>query len=260
MEANSEPGIPRRTLNAFLCAVQFLLVSPAFVKRPFTTQELGASVGFFPLVGLILGVILIGAETLLDHIFPPLVRSALILAVWVALTGALHLDGFLDTCDGLLGGYDAEQRLRIMRDERVGAYAFAGGALLLLVKFSALSSLGNRLLPALLLAPSLGRGAITAALVAYPYARSEGLGKEMKENASSLQVWVASMTVLALAVGLTLWVGSLVILFALISAGLTAWLVVRFSLQRLPGLTGDIYGSINELVELSVLLVMSTLI
>jgi adenosylcobinamide-GDP ribazoletransferase len=260
VEAPSEHKQPWPILNAFLCAIQFLSVSPAFIKRPFTSQELGSAVGFFPLVGLILGAILVGSEALLAQIFPPLVKSAVVLALWVALTGALHLDGFLDACDGLLGGSDPEQRLKIMRDERVGAYALAGGALLLLIKFSALSSLAGRLQPALLLAPALGRWAIAVALVKFPYARTEGLGREMKDNASVRQSWLASLTVLALAAGLAFWIGGLVVLLALIAAGLTAWLVARFTLKRLPGLTGDIYGALNELVELSVLVAMSIII
>ena len=61
------------------------------------------------------------------------------LTLWIVLTGALHMDGFLDTCDGLLGGSNSVKRMEIMRDERVGAYALSGGALLLLIKFSTLA-------------------------------------------------------------------------------------------------------------------------
>jgi adenosylcobinamide-GDP ribazoletransferase len=97
-------------LTAFLAAVQFLLVSPAFVRRVFTAQELGRSVAFFPLVGLLLGLILTGLGAVFSTYFPPLVRASLLLVLWVVLTGALHLDGYLDACDGLLGGFDPESR------------------------------------------------------------------------------------------------------------------------------------------------------
>ena len=79
-------------------------------------------------------------DAALRLVFPGSVAAALVLVAWVALTGALHLDGFLDACDGLLGGGTPEERLRIMRDERVGAFALAGGILLLLVKYSALAA------------------------------------------------------------------------------------------------------------------------
>ena len=163
-------------LVALLAAVQFLLISPAFIRRPFTAKELGASVGFYPLVGALLGGILVGADWLLGRVFPLPLRSALDITLWVLLTGALHLDGFLDACDGLLGGFTSEKRLEIMRDERVGAYALSGGILLLLIQFSALSALDSGRLSALLLAPVLGRWGITLALIVSPYARQNGLG------------------------------------------------------------------------------------
>ena len=69
------------------------------------------------------------------------------LAAWVVLTGALHLDGFLDAADGLLGGFTPERRLEIMRDERRGAYALAGGILLMLLQYSTLNALGPLRIP-----------------------------------------------------------------------------------------------------------------
>src|SRR5574341_624807 len=112
-------------MAAFIAAVQFLLVSPRFIRRPFTPQEMGQAAGFYPLVGLLLGAVLAAVDYLLSYLFPLQVRCALVLALWIALTGALHFDGFLDTADGLLGASMAERRMEIMRDERVGAYALA---------------------------------------------------------------------------------------------------------------------------------------
>ena len=108
-------------MNAFLAALQFLLITPAFIRRPFTPSEMGRSVGFYPLVGLLLGGILAAADALLGLQWPIPIRCTLVLGLWIILTGALHLDGFLDSCDGLLGGETPERRMEIMRDERVGA-------------------------------------------------------------------------------------------------------------------------------------------
>lgn len=254
----SPPGQPERAshLAAFLAAVQFLLISPAFIRRPFTTGELGAAVGFYPLVGLILGGLLVGMDWLSSWLFPPLVRSAVVLTVWVLLTGALHLDGFLDACDGLLGGFTPERRLEIMRDERVGAYALSGGILLLLIQFSALSALDGARLAALFLAPVLGRWGIALALIAYPYARSSGLGREIKDNARFPQAVLATIFALLALLGAT-WLYSPRPILAVSITALITWLAVtRFTLKRIPGLTGDIYGAINLLVETSVLLAL----
>jgi adenosylcobinamide-GDP ribazoletransferase len=137
-DPQSRPEGPVNPLLAFLTAVQFLTISPPFIRRAFTAGELGQATGFFPLVGVGIGGILIGADFIFGKVFAPPLQAALLLAVWVLLSGALHLDGFLDACDGLLGGFTPESRLRILKDEHKGAFAVTAGIVLLLVKFAAL--------------------------------------------------------------------------------------------------------------------------
>lgn len=235
-----------------MAALQFLTLAPPIVRRPFTPAELGQAVGFFPLVGALLGVLLGGLAHSLTPLFPTGVVAAIALAVWVTVTGALHLDGFIDTCDGLFGGRTTEARLRILRDERVGAFAVAGGVLLLLLKYSALAALPDRTL-APLLSPTLGRWGMTLAVVLFPYARSEGLGRAMKDHAGWPQAALATVTALAVAWFAAEWRG----LAALALTGVATWTVARFVLRRLPGLTGDIYGAICEVVECLVLLLLA---
>jgi adenosylcobinamide-GDP ribazoletransferase len=249
MTSAPEKSAPQ-PLTALLIAVQFLTVSPAFIRRTFTDKELGQSVAYFPLVGLLLGGILIGLHTTLLHIFPPLVTAVLVLSSWIAITGALHLDGFLDAMDGLFGGATPDKRLEIMKDERIGAFAFAGGALLLLLKFAALVSLVNPL-PVLLLAPTIGRWIIALAIISFPYGRTQGLGRAMKDHAGPGAILLATLTTLLVA-----WLTTAG--WGLLGMGFTALLitaVLRFVLQRIPGLTGDIYGAICELGETVVLLI-----
>ena len=235
--------------TAFLTALQFLTIAPAFIRRRFTSRELGQAVGYYPLVGSLMGAILVGADALLGRIFPAQVQTALLLALWVLLSGALHLDGFLDACDGLLGGFTPESRLEIMRDERVGGFALAGGILLFLVKFSALEAAPARA-AALMLAPTLGRWGMSAAIIAFPYARPQGLGRDAKDQATWRQVLLATVTALVVAWLAAGWPG----LAAIVVAALVVWAGARFSLRRIPGLTGDIYGALNELIETAILL------
>jgi len=256
-DAPASPEKRPSSVTAFLTAVQFLLISPAFIQRPFTARELGEAVGFYPLVGLILGGVLMAANYLLALFMPPLVRLALILALWVILTGALHLDGFLDACDGLLGGFTPESRLEIMRDERVGAFALAGGVLLLLIKFSALTA-AVPVAPALLLAPVLGRWGMAIALVAFPYARPQGLGRAVKDNVTRRQAVLATVCALLISLAVTWWWADWRILLAWVGAALVVWAGAKYTLRRIPGLTGDIYGALNEIIEVAVLLVLAS--
>jgi adenosylcobinamide-GDP ribazoletransferase len=240
-------------LNDFLTAVQFLTTAPPLIRRPFTPGEMGRSVAYYPLVGALLGLVLFGADTLLAIAVPAMLRVALLLVLWVLLTGALHLDGFLDSCDGLLGGYTPEKRMEIMRDHRVGAYALAGGILLFLVKFSALVSLQSSF-AALLLAPALGRWGIAVAVAAFPYARPKGLGRDMKDHTTWRQAAVATVFALAFTLIAGWKGGGWSSLLALAGAALTLASATRFILKRIPGLTGDSYGAINELIETVVLI------
>lgn len=244
----------RDQVVAFLAAWQFLTICPPIVKRSFTGEEMGRAAGYFPLVGALLGALLVLAHAALWAIFPSLVAAALLLAAWVAASGALHLDGFLDTCDGVLGGFTPEDRLRIMRDERIGGFALAGGVLLLLVKLAALASLAMPA-PALFLAPVLGRWAMSVGIVLLPYGRAQGLGRDMKERAGRGQLALATLAALAAAV-LAGWWGAA----ALATAAVVVWLATRFMLRRLPGLTGDTYGALCEATEAAVLLVFCVML
>jgi len=237
---------------SLLAAFQFLTTFPVIIRRAFTPQELGRAVGYFPLVGLALGGVLFGMGSGLRLIFPLPVVAVFILAVWLLLTRALHFDGFLDTCDGLFGGFTPERRLDIMRDSRVGAFGVAGGGLLLLAKYAAIISLPH--LSVLLLAPVLGRWAASISIFAYPYAREKGLGRDMKDNTRWLHIIIATTITLLAAWLSASWTG----LLAFAIAGIVLWLGAGFILRRIPGLTGDSYGALCELIELVVLLVFIT--
>ena len=232
-----------------IAALQFLTLAPPIVRRAFTSQEMGRAVGWFPLVGALLGAVLAALDWGLSRVFPPFISAAAVLAAGIAATGALHFDGLLDACDGLFGGYTPEKRLEIMHDERVGAFGLAGGVLLLLLKWSALAAVPRRAV-ALVLALTLSRWAISLAIAVAPYAREKGLGRAMKDHVGIAQV--ALSTILALVVALLAgrWLG----LLALTLAAGTAGLVARTALKKVGGLTGDLYGAISELVEAVVLL------
>lgn len=246
---------------AIITAFQFLSILPPLVRRTASERELGQAVGFFPLVGLVLGAVLVLAARGLMFLFPAQVAAILVLTVWVLFSGAFHLDALLDACDGLFGGQTPEQCLHIMRDERIGAFALVGGVLLLLGKYVVLATLlqawssdsiafGHSFL-LLILAPLLGRFAMSLAIVCFPYARSQGIGRSLKDYAGWPQAAVAGGIALLVALAVAglpgggLWAGTV----------LLTWLFGRWTMRRIPGLTGDTYGALCEITELAVLLV-----
>ncbi len=233
---------------SIIAAFQFLTIFPALIKRMFTPQEMGRAVGWFPLVGVALGFSLFGVNYAARLVFPPTVAAALTLSAWVIFTRAFHLDGFMDTCDGLFGGWTPERRLEIMKDSRVGAFGVAGGVLVLLIEYSALSSTTN-LFPSILLAATLGRWASPLVIYSFPYAREDGLGNEMKRNVRWQEVVVSTLIA-----GITAWVmlGWLGFVFML-GAAAVGFLTSLYAMRLLPGLTGDIYGTVTTLVEMLIL-------
>ena len=240
-------------LKPIFTAFQFITILP-LPAREITPSDLGRAVGWFPLVGLGIAAFLAAVDELLARVFPPGVVVVIIMSLWLLLSGAIHFDGFLDSCDGLFGGKTPQQRLDIMRDHRVGAFAVAGGGLFLLLRYSALLALPDRTLP-LLLAPVLGRWAAALAIVLFPYARDEGLGRAMKDHAHWPQALLATAIAGGAAWGLGGWQGGV----SLVAAGLGLALVATFILRRIPGLTGDSYGAIIELTETLVLVLFSAL-
>ncbi len=233
-------------------AFQFLSIFPAVIRRPFSSQEMGRAVGWFPLVGLAIGGTLYILDIALQQLFPLPVVAVLLITASLLFTRALHFDGFLDICDGLFGGFTPERRLEIMRDSRVGAFGVAGGGLLLLTKYAAFISLSNR--SGLWLAPLMGRWVLAMGIYLFPYARQKGLGRDMKNNVHWSQILLATAITLSSAWLLAKWMGLLILAIA----AFTLWLGATFILRRIPeGLTGDAYGALNEMVELVVLLIFT---
>jgi adenosylcobinamide-GDP ribazoletransferase len=241
-------------LGSLLSALHFLTTIPLLPERPYSDDEFGRAVGLFPLVGLIIGGILVLIQFLLSMVFPETVIAALILVSWLAITGALHLDGLLDSFDGLLGGRDEVSRLEIMKDERIGAFGFAAGVSLILVKYSVLSSLVDTpmSITGLILAPTLGRWSLTLAISFFPYAREQGLGRGVKDWSSWRQIVLATGTSILVASFFYQWMGLLILL----AVALVVWICARFTMNRISGLTGDIYGAICEITELVVLILL----
>ena len=237
----------KAVLTGVAVAFQFLTILPPLLRRPLAPDELGRSVTFFPLVGLLIGLLLFGLHSALSPIFPQLLAAALLLGVWTLCSGALHFDGLLDTVDGLLGGRDPENRLRILRDARVGSFAVAAGGTVLLLKFAALGTIEAA--GALIVAPVAGRWLTSMAVVLFSYARPAGLGRDLKDNAGWPQAAGATATA-AVTVGfLAPSVGIAATGAAVALACISGWILIRFTLSRIPGLTGDIYGALCEVGE-----------
>lgn len=237
-------------------ALQFLSSLPVRLSGMPEPRQVGRSLLYYPLVGLLFGVVLWLASHLLQGTAAPL-HAALLLTLWVMLSGALHLDGLADSADAWLGGFgDRERTLRIMKDPRSGPIAVVTLVLVLLLKFCALWVLVEQGAGAsLVLAPVVGRAALLGLFMGTPYVRSGGLGQALADHLPKVAAaWVLAGTSLA-AVLLGGWQVFGVLLLAVL---VFAW-GRRLMCRRLGGTTGDTAGALLELVELAVVLGLALL-
>jgi len=237
-------------MRSLLAAIGFLTRVPVPARFFDDASAHRVSLAWYPAVGLLIGGCVWACGWVLAS-SPPLLAAALLLAVWVGLTGALHLDGLADSADAWVGGLgDRERTLTIMKDPRSGPVGVVAVVLMLLLKFAALASL-PRPDAALWLAPLLGRAVLTAALITTPYVRSGGLGSGLVGAPRAACVTGLLCTVaLAASVG---WHG----LWALVAALAVFGLWRRACMRRLDGITGDTCGALAEMVEAAVLVTLA---
>jgi adenosylcobinamide-GDP ribazoletransferase len=200
-------------------------------------------------VGLAIGLVLAGLNWVLLLILPSSVVNALLIVSLVILTGALHLDGLADTCDGLAGHRTIEERWQVMRDSRIGAFGVIGIVLLLLVKYVSLNGIPSDFTKAILIfMPVVSRWAMVYAIFVFPYARPSGLGTGFKQATRWPQFTVATVITIMVAAALFP-IFSAAGFLLIFGTWLVATLLSMYFKYKLAGLTGDTYGAINEVTE-----------
>ncbi len=242
------------SMRAFFIAVQFLTRLPAPAAHDVNERQVGYSLLFYPLVGLIIGALLAALHWLLLDTSATL-AAALLVATWILITGGLHLDGLADSADAWVGGLrNRERTLAIMKDPCCGPMGVVALVVVLIVKFAALQTLsttGDWI--ALLIAPLLARTALPALFVTTPYVRANGLGSPLAAHLPRHgAIAVVGLVVLALPL-LTGVHGLWMLLSALVAFSVLRTMMIK----RIGGTTGDTAGALVELLETSTLVVAS---
>jgi len=241
-------------MKRLLASLRFLTILPVPGTWGTSEADLARSVPFFPVVGLLLGMIAAAFAWGLSLVAPVLVTAAVLVVALITFSGALHLDGLSDTADGMLSSRRRERILEIMKDSHVGAMGITAIVCLLLGKFAALASIPpHRLWPTVLLMPLAGRSAIVLHMAVLPYVRPTGLGTVFCQRPLwPSAVWAAILLaaagwVLLGVAGLAVWIACLAI----------ALLLAAYFYRKIGGATGDTFGAVCELIELVPALVMA---
>lgn len=233
-------------IRPLAAALSFLTRLPT-VPHDLRPAEIGRSIAFFPVAGLVVG----GAATAASTIpADPTLLAIAIVALGAHLTGGLHLDGVADVADGLGGGRgDRARTLAIMRDSRIGAFGGIALCLLLLAKVHATSLTLSSHWP-LLVAPVVARSLAAALVVTFPYARPDGLGRTFHTEGRARDALLALALAVPLVFMTRLWLATAIA----VVAGLALSIYIS---RRIGGLTGDVYGAAIESAELAFLVVVA---
>ena len=230
-----------RLLKAFTLAFNMLSIIPFLKVHDFFKGINGYSAMFYPLIGFILGLILYATHYFLQDYMPSTHLAVIIFALWVLITGALHLDGFSDTVDGLF--VSKEKALDVMKDAHVGGMGMTFTVVFLILKLSSVIHFeAYYLLPVILMFSRLNA---VLGIYFYDYI-SSGVGKLLKEELKAKHILFAIFYSLIIAYFFS-FAG------AFLLAILLLLIIAKFFTSRLGGLNGDIYGFTIEVTELLLL-------
>jgi adenosylcobinamide-GDP ribazoletransferase len=239
----------------FLIALQFLTRIPVWIKEQAADKDIGCSASYYPLIGLIIGFLLFSFLwflQLLSDSVSPAILAALLLAFWVMITGALHLDGLADCVDALVGGMaDKDKMLEIMKDSRSGPMAVTAITVVLLLKWVALESIiQQQQIWAIIFVPALARAYILLLLNTTKYISNNGLASVLVENFPAQKH-----------INTILFICSIVFIFSLgfwlLILSLLVFLLLRQLMKKhLQGTNGDSIGAMVEIIEMSSLIIL----
>jgi adenosylcobinamide-GDP ribazoletransferase len=240
-------------LLQFRLALSFLTILPVAIDSA-NDSDVAASMAWFPLVGLFIGLAFALEDRALGFLFGHAMRSAIIVLSMAVLSGAIHLDGLADTADALGAGHDRQRALEILRDSRIGAFGTIALFFALGLKVLSLAGLSGRpRLAALVLAPTLSRWALVAVSYKIDYLRSAGAGSAMLGRGVKRNLTIASIiAVLAMVPFLSRKV------FLTYAIGVIATITMRSFYRRwLHGVTGDLIGACGEVVEVLAMVILA---
>ncbi|MGB7948911.1 MAG: adenosylcobinamide-GDP ribazoletransferase [Candidatus Binatia bacterium] len=239
-------------MRAFFAALQFLTLFPYPRRTEYADDDVGRAAIFFPVIGSILGSILVLVNFVLEPFANAGLLSVILVSLLAFLTRGLHLDGVGDTFDGLGAGGDRERMLEVMDDSHTGVFGLIAIVLVLLLKIHALDSMDLDRWRTLLVAPILGRWAMV--LFAYrAKAAKTGLGSRLIDHLQTHHFLLA--TVLTLLLVAAIWSVNGIVMMAWVAVFTVA--NKSYFDRRLGGVTGDTFGAVGELSETSVMVLLA---
>jgi adenosylcobinamide-GDP ribazoletransferase len=241
-------------MKGLFTAMTILTALPLNRHTAASDEDLARSTIFFPVVGFMIGFLLMTVTQWLSPILHPGPLSAVLLVVSILLTGGLHLDGLADLCDGLAAGGNRERILSVMKDSRIGAFGVMGLTVVLILKYSLFYEIiGKGWLRSFLMMGVLSRWAMVLAAFSGRYVREEGTARPFIGQIR--RPWFIGST--GITVGFAWMIFKGPGLLVLLPVFLFVFLFLHYLKLKIGGLTGDVLGALNEITEVLVLLLIA---
>ena len=204
---------------------------------------------FFPVVGLIIGALLVITDLLASLVWPAPAAALVDLIFLVTVTGAFHLDGLGDTADGIFSHRGRERALEIMKDSRTGMMGLVAVVLCLATKLAGLWSVKISCSPSqamliFFLVPAFSRASMIFGIKYLNYGRQNGTGKDLFNRALNSKDFLLCLIPLGLSLLLGLKGLILILGFALGCVG-----ILTFYKRKMNCITGDMLGAMTEVME-----------
>jgi adenosylcobinamide-GDP ribazoletransferase len=236
-------------MRNLISALQFITILPLGKAKSFDPPKM---VPYFPLVGILLGLMVALFDSIVTRFWAPSVAALLDIALLAVLTAAFHIDGLGDTADGLLGPRSRDEALEIMKDSRIGTMGLVAILFALALKSAGIANLEGHRTIILIMIPAYARAGILFGMRYLPYGRSDGTGKPFFSEKLSLKHFWG----LVLPIGLSLTLG-LKALWLNLAFGIIIAVILLFYKKRMGCVTGDMLGAMVEITEAGLFLMIS---
>lgn len=239
-------------MDAFIIAFSMYSKIP-MPRREWTSKGMKYAICFFPVVGMVIGLIVELLGWLLcrlewQGIFYPCFMT--ILPIFI--TGGIHMDGFLDTMDGISSYQTKERRLEILKDSNSGAFAIIGGLVYMILSIGAWSEVSVKSLPVIACSYCLSRAISGFCLVNFRQARKKGLAATFNDGADKKTVSIVMVILGILDIALAFIINPAGALVLIISAVITVAFHYYNCMKNFGGITGDLAGFFLQVFELAV--------
>ena len=233
-------------MKSFVLMVTFLTRIPLKMNFEISDDDFTKGIWYMPVIGLLIGIILYGLYFIASQYFSPIVTSAIIIIIYIFITGGLHLDGLADTSDAVFSYRSRERMLEIMKDSHIGTFGVVAIVLYLLGMAAFLTEVPETCL----FFPLIGRSASLLSCASNSYARTSGMGKSIIDGTKPKHVIFAMILTVISAAALYFIsanaAASIIVIIAFAVSMLSVFFISRSISRKLGGITGDVIGFVIE--------------